>query len=248
MKNTLSEAGRNKLRRLGSSRGAKSYGEWLEGQEDSSLALSRLEADSEGRRAAVGYGTRGESLLRRGLADDGYAAYLRRAVKEARALREAAIESERASKDLAALRGYAAYLEAEREASGERLVSLGEGLVASPLTEEEAAGAIARARVSPSAAAALAEVYRYEGTRKEAEITPPEDSEEETPEVDVTPPESPTDEEAVLGYLKAVHLPYERAYRYCISIGLGEADARRLAALAESRLSEDYRKLHGLFE
>ena len=227
-KNTLSEKKRRELAALGRSDGAKSYGEWLGAQVESD-GMARLSAAAEQEREAVGYGATAERLSAGGLSDDGYAAYLRRAAREARSAREAALDAERESRDLAALRGYAEYLEAERTASGERLVALGEELVSSPMSYDEAARRIALARVSPRAAAALRTAHRYEGSREEA-------------------PAATISEAKVLDYLKRVTLPYSRAYQYCLSLGFTEEESARLAKEAAAAYSEETKRLHALFE
>ncbi len=227
-KTALSEKRRKSLALFGDTEGAMSYGEWLGGRTVSDGGLERRDAEAEARRSDVGYGVTGERLAERGLADDGYAAYLRRAAREARSARTAAIEAERESRDLAALRGYAEYLEGEREAYGERLVSLAEELVSSPLSREEAEWRIALANVSPEATAALRNAYRYEGSR-------------------ATDGEPKVSEAKVLDYLKKVCLPYDRAYRYCLDLGYSATDATRLAKEAEASYSEERKRLHALF-
>ncbi len=227
-KNTLSEKRRKDLAALGRSDGAKSYGEWL-GNRVKSDGEDRLAAAAQKERETVGYGAAGEKLSASGLADDGYAAYLRRAAQEARAAREAALDAERESRDLAALRGYAEYLEAERAAAGRHLVSLAEELVSSPMSSDEAERRISLAHVSPEAAVALRTAHRYEGSSPE------------------TAPSGAKRKE-VLEYLKKVTLPYARAYQYCLNQGFSEEEATRLADEAAATYSEETKRLHALFE
>ena len=233
-KTTLSEARRKQLERLGKSTGAKSFGEWLAAQEGSEDGAARLAARAKTKREAVGYGAAGERLLAGGLADDGYAAYLRHAAREARSEREMALEAERESRDLAALRGYADYLEGLRAERGKSLVSLAEELVSAGLTGEEAERRISLSEASPEAEAALYAAYRYEGS---GEIPSGSGSGSSS---------SSKKRKEVLAYLMDVQIPYARAYRYCLEQGFSESEAALIAKEAQDSYSAAAKKLHAL--
>lgn len=226
----LSDKVKERLRRQGDSRDAKSYGEWLGAIANEDDSTARLAALREDTRSDVGYGAGGDALAGSGLSDDGYAAYLRHAAKEARRARWERVEAAREGRDTATLRGYADYLASVREASGERLADAAERLTAAPITEQEADEIIVEAGGGREAALDLKRTYRTLGKDK----------------ADVAAEKNST--RAVIAYLKEAQLPYQRAYEYCLSLGYSQEEATELAALAESDLDELTKQLHGLFQ
>ena len=218
------------LRRYASTSGAKSYAEWLGTQTREGEAESLLAAEREGRRSEVGYGAAGEQLSGLGLADDGYAAYLRHAAKAARETRLAELTSARASRETAALAGYADYLRAERAASGDSLIAAAEQIADTTLTREEAEAIAKGAGGKSGATGALMNIYRYHGTTQGSAGR------------------GASARSEIVAYLASAKLPYERAYTYCLSMGCTVAEAERLAATAVAGYDDTTKRLHALFE
>lgn len=219
----LTEDEKRRLRRLATSDGADGYGEWLRGEAKTSTeSTALLSAAKAADRTAVGYGSAGEALSASGLADDGYASYLRLAAKEARTAKRQELERSRARSGAALLRGYADYLKEEKAAAGDRLVDTAKTLAKGNSTEEEAAALIAASGARGASAAALRSLWRP--AVKEPELSP----------------------EKAVSYLVKNQLPSERALEYCLLIGYGEEEARQLVRQAELQRSKNTDRLLGM--
>ena len=219
----LKKSYEKELRRLAGTEDAASYGAWLSTQSTShkkSADTARAGAASQAERELVDYGTSGEALSRSGLADDGYADYLRRAAKEAREARIRTIESERADGERAALSGYAEYLNEVRLAEGDRLVKAAEELL--QLKSENTAKIdriIGDATDNADAAALLRRIrsgYEYIPTDSTA-----------------------TDVASVISRIRSMGYSRDRAYRYCKLLGYSDERASEVAGFA----TEDYADL-----
>ena len=216
----VSEDDRRRLRLLATPSGASGYAEWLRGTAGSGTENSALlSAAKEADRSAVDYGAAGERLSSSGLADDGYASYLRLAAKEARAERRAELERSRADSGAALLRGYADYLKEEKAAAGDRLYSTAQALAKGTLAKEEAEALIAASGARGAAGDALRAFWR--APTKEPELSP----------------------EKAVSYLVKNQMPSERALEYCLLIGYGEEEARQLVKEAELQRSKNTDRL-----
>lgn len=211
----LSKQAEELLRRASDSRDAKSYADWLSGTRSTAADLAHAELSRNARRASVDYGTGGEALAAGDLADDGYAAYLRKAAKEAREAEHRRIEGERAGEQASALSEYASYLDSERAKKADRLVNLAEELRSSRYTTETAEDLIERAGAGATAEALLRDHQRYG--------VPYEETAEGREEV-----------AKVLSHLRLSGMSYKSAYEYCRLLGYGELMAGRLARFATS--------------
>jgi hypothetical protein len=219
----LEKSYEKELRRIASAKDAQGFGKWLStkkesGQEEADRA--RLAAASEAARALVDYGASGEALARSGLADDGYADYLRRAAKAAREARVRAIEDERTSREREALSGYAKYLEDVRKAEGDRLVEAAEELLALKKNNVAKVDRIIKTATDDSRAAAL---LRH--IRSSYEYIPSESA--------------ATDVPSVISRIRTMGYSADRAYRYCKLVGYSDERAREIASFA----TEDYKEL-----
>ena len=219
-----------RLRRAAVPEGADSYAAYLlkEGGYRATADKGAQAAASEGVRLSPDYGARGAALAEGGLADDGYAAYLRRAAKEQRAATAAAAEAARTEGARATMSGYAAYLEGERDAQESRLLETARALMSVPLDAPiERDRLIDAATSNPETAAILREVHtslREENVEgKEGQIT------------------------EVLSYLIRNNLSYERAYAYCRLLGYSNDYADRIARYAHEGRSDLMIKLDELF-
>lgn len=215
------------LRKATDSRGSQSYTEWLGvggGESDSAHKAHAMSA----RRTAVGYGRGGEELSRSDLADDGYAAYLRRAAKEARDAGHLKIERGRSDSQLASLGAYAEYLDGERKKKADRLVSLAEELLGNAYDNDTAESLIKKSGAGATASGLL----RGHQSRK----TPYEET-----------PEGREAISEVLNYLSKSGIPYKRAYEYCRLLGYGDQMAHRLASYADGERSDLSQELEDLF-
>ena len=217
------------LRAATDSRGAKSYAEWLGKSGADAVSAAHAATAKEARRAEIGYGAAGEALQRDGLADDGYAAYLRRAAKEAREESHRRIESERAAGQRSALGEYAAYLDGERRKKADRLVSLAEEISGGEYLSETADALIKESGAGETATALLKSRRHY--------LTPYERTAEGMAEI-----------ADVLDRLRRSGLPYQRAYEYCRLLGYGDALATRIARFAEEERSDVSLELEELFK
>ena len=79
----LNSATEHHLRKLAKPRGAKDYAAWLIANAQESGESERVAEAEQERRRAPGYGLAGEALYGRASGQDGYAAYLQAAAKEA---------------------------------------------------------------------------------------------------------------------------------------------------------------------
>lgn len=211
------------LRKLANTDTADGYGKWLLTQAEDGGKKSdraRLEAAGEAERALVDYGASGETLARSGLADDGYADYLRRAAKEAREARVRAIEDERAGYERAALSGYADYLEKARRAEGDRLVEAAEELLSLNKQNIAKVDRIIETATDDERAAAL-----LRRIRNSYEYIPTDSA--------------ATDVPSVISRIRTMGYDENRAYRYCKLVGYSDERAREVAKFA----TEDYKAL-----
>ncbi len=226
--NKLKKETEERLRKAADTRGAKSYAEWLGAGKSNTGDLLQAEAAKSARREAVGYGTSGETLARSGLADDGYASYLRHAAKTAREDTQRRIERERAGEQLSALGSYASYLENARKEKGDRLVSLGERLLSEGYDSDTAESLIGKEGAGDTAAAILRGIQRSGIPLEET-------------------PEGRQQTEKVLDRLLKSGMTYRSAYEYCRLLGYSDKMATRLARLADEERSDMSRELIELF-
>lgn len=219
----LSAADKRRLARLAKADGAKSYADWLRGEgKTDTVGGTLLSAAKTADRAAVGYGAAGEQLSASGLADDGYASYLRLAAKEAREARRRELEGDRADSGAALLRGYAAYLKGEKDATGERYISAATQLAKGQHEKAAAEALIASTGADRAATEALRALWQP--PVKEPELTPAE----------------------AIDYMVRNQMPSARALEYCLLIGYDEETARKLVRHAELRRSDNTDRLLGL--
>lgn len=223
-KKSLTEIEKRALARYTDTSGAKGFGAWLAENGKTAEADKKRQAAATAARRET-YGNRAaESLAALGIAEDGYAAYLRRAAKEAREARTKEIESGRADEGARALAGYAAYLDGVRKENGERLTAAAETLLSTPHTEEEASALAGTATDRADAKAALLSLYRTRGAQGSADTA------------------------KVVKAITEASMPYGRAYEYCRLLGYSEEMARRIAGFtAESgnRYTEELWELFG---
>ena len=179
-------------------------------------------------RSLVDYGRSGEALARSGLADDGYADYLRRAAKEAREARAHAIESERASSEREALSGYADYLAKVRREEGDRLVAAAEELLSM-----NRANLAASDRVIQNAGGNTRATNLLRKLRDKNEHIPSSTSRTDIP--------------SVLSRIGEMHYDYDRAYRYCKLVGYSDSRAREIASFATSDYADLSDQVSSLF-
>lgn len=219
----LSAAERRRLRRLATADGAKSYGDWLKEEAPKSGGdAALLAAEKAADRTAVGYGRAGETLTAKGLADDGYASYLRLAAKEARETRRQELLKGSAEEGAELLRGYADYLRGERDAEGERLITAAERLAKGEYERDAAEEYIASVGARGEAAELLRSLRRE--PVKEPELSPAE----------------------AINYIVRHQLPSVHAMEYCLLIGYDEETASTLVKQAELRRSENTDRLLGM--
>lgn len=232
---TLTERKKRRLTRLATAEGSLGYGEWLKDRTrktERAVDRQRETAAAEEHRTSPHYGASGASLLGSGLADDGYAAYLRRAAKEARAERTKRLEAERADAGTEALRGYAAYLDGEREAAGERLVSTAEELVGKAHTPKEVEAAIREASSTRDGQAALTEIFRTLGAH--------------ATEDDGKEPSFRLPTETLIETFKRRGVPYAKVYEFCRLAGYNEEEAEGIASEVRASYTEATKSLHRL--
>jgi hypothetical protein len=219
-----------RLRRAATPEGADTYAAYLLkiGNPHDTADSMRQAAATDGARVSPDHGTAGEALREGGLADDGYAAYLRRAAKEQRAAREAQIEAARTQGARAAMAGYASYLDEKRAEQESRLLEAARALMSVPLdAPNERDRLIDAATESPEAAAALREAH-----------TSLHEKSEEGREGHVND---------VLSYIMRNNLPYDRAYTYCRLLGYSDGYAERLARYATEERLDLMEELEDLF-
>lgn len=228
----LEKSYERELRKLASNKDADSYGAWLSAQRETdarSADRARQHAATEAAMALVDYGTSGEALARTGLADDGYADYLRMAAKNAREARVRAIESERASNERKALEGYADYLDGVRKTDGDRLVAAAEELLAMNKPNDARVEGIIRGATDDTRAANMLRLIR--------------NTHEYIPNESVR-----TDVPSVISHIREMGYSPERAYRYCKVLGYSDERAREVADFATESyagLADEVDKLFG---
>ena len=230
MANKIPKDIEKRLRRAAVPEGADSYAAYLlkVGDDTGAADKKRQSAATEAARLFPDYGAKGEALAEGGLADDGYAAYLRRAAKEQRAARANAAKAERTEGARAAMSGYAAYLDSERTAQETRLLEAARALLNVPLdapTERDML--IDAATERPDTATLLREVH---ATLRE-----------EHPEGNGG---AVTD---VVSYIVRNSLTYENAYAYCRLLGYSSSYAEQIARYATSERSDLTEELESLF-
>ena len=227
----LKKSYEKELRRLAGTENASGYGAWLRTQStdyQKTADTARTSAASQAARELADYGTSGEVLSRTGLADDGYADYLRKAAKEAREARVRAIEGARADGERAALAGYADYLTEVRRAEGDRLVKAAEELLA--LKSENSAKIdriIGDATENEEAAALLRRI------RSDYEYIPADSA--------------ATDLPSVISRIRSMGYNRDRAYRYCKLIGYSDERAGEVADFATADYADLSERLSALF-
>ena len=227
----LKKSYEKELRKLASADDAEGYGRWLSTQSKAykkAADVARTSAASQAVRELADYGASGEALSRSGLADDGYADYLRRAAKEAREARIGAIESERAGGEREALAGYADYLNEVRRADGDRLVKAAEELL--KLKSENTARIdriIGDATESADAAALLRKI------REDYEYIPSDSSAADLP--------------SVITRIRTMGYNRDRAYRYCKLLGYSDERAGEVADFATEDYADIADRLSALF-
>ena len=227
----LSEYYEKELKRIAGTEGADSYGKWLTAQGKSTAGAAdtaRQSAATEAARGLVGYGLSGERLSRTGLADDGYADYLRVAAKEARDARVRAIESERASSEREALSGYADYLDGVRRERGERLIDAAEELLSlKKYNEESIKRIVGNATTDTRARDLLTHI------RSTHEYIPSDTTR--------------TDVSSVISRIRSMGYDQNRAYRYCKLMGYSDERAREVALFATEDYADLSKELSDLF-
>lgn len=229
-KRLLSTAERKRLYKIATPEGALGYGAWL--SERGKKSAKEQKAQTSARRDAPDYGVSGASLGEGGLRDDGYAAYLRHAAKQAREERARRMAATQDAEAGNALRGYAAYLEGERAASADRLGALGDVLSEGTLTPEEARAQIRAVTEKADTRKALTALYeRY---KKSQEPEAPQEEARPAPDV-------------IAGEIFARRLPYHRAVLYCTERGYSRREAELLAERITATYEGSLRQLQSLF-
>lgn len=226
----LTDKEKERLAALGSSEGAQGYAAYLGRRTTDAYDSMVSEAEDKARRQAVGYGRAGERLSAADLGNDGYAAYLRSAAKEARRARLSQLEEARHSEEREALRGYADYLDGIRRENGKELLATAEELLSAYHTAEEAEEKIKAADTGRGGEDALRELHRLHGPERGT----------------VTESEKEAMRE-LLETLRQADLPYERNYEYCLLLGYSEEMARKMATYLYETRSDNTKKLHDLF-
>ena len=224
---TLTKANLRRLRRLATAQDTGGYAAWLlkHPQEDRTSERA-AEAQSE-QRQAPGYGLAGEALYGGEAKNDGYAAYLQAAAKEARAARAEAREREAVTEGRRALAGYAAYLDSLRAEDADRLIAAGEKILSLP--HDDAARreeAIAAATDDPRTAVALRALHG-EGVEPDTQ-----------PDTRLT---------TVLNHIYSQGFRYQESYEYCRLLGYTDARAKAIAAYATERLDPTHAELRDIF-
>ena len=218
----ISTALKRELSLISKPKNARSYRAWLTGGKSTADAKQGTAA-AEGRRREVGYGLSGEMLGRSSYADDGYAAYLRKAAKEARTQAAAAIEDERIQENRNTLAGYGKYLSELRAKDEETLAKTAEKLLGLKTGEDVTSEQlIATVDPTPQQARALRSIYRSNPATRESR-------------------------EKILEHLIRNYYSYEKAYSYCRAVGLSDEAARSLAELAAAERSSSVDRLEALF-
>lgn len=219
------------LRKLATARNAEGYGRWLSAQKKEGgggADAERQAAAGEAMRALTDYGVQGEALARTGLADDGYADYLRLAAKEARAARTQAIEDARASSERAALAGYADYLRSKKTEEGDRLVKAAEELLSLQRENVAEEDRIIETATADARAAAL-----LRRIRNAYEYVPSATTRTDVP--------------TVINRIRNMGYDLDRAYRYCRLVGYSDRRAREIADFATADKADLNAEISDLF-
>ena len=225
---SLSKAFEREMRALGSIKNAKGYSAWLGTRATAAKAAAdsaRATNATKGTRLSVDYGTSGEALARGGLADDGYAAYLREAAKQQREARIASLEGQRAAETTQALAGYRDYLLGLRRADEERLIDAAQEVVALERDRlPELSRILDAADTNVRQKRALTYLYRNASTGGRSE-----------------------ENASTLRFLFENHYSYDRAYEYCLMIGIDPGLAHRMATASDEALNSNWDKVYDLF-
>ncbi len=214
-KKTLQYNDEKLLRRKAGDGNAESYAAWL-----------RREKANKKQKPASTTEPDAPLTLDGGLGDDGYAAYLRRAAKEARKERTAAVEEAHYTEGQDALRGYAAYLAEQRKQAGDELITAANDLLGNYHKEGEAEAALASV-TEDAARLRLTRLYR-------------DRAEGATEFSDKRRAEMKALIERLAGY------PRKRAYDYCRLLGYTEKTAKQVADYIEATRSENDKALEAL--
>ncbi len=221
----ISKAFERELRALGKIKNAKGYAAWLGKASDASSDRTRAETAAKNTRLAVDFGASGERIARTGLADDGYAAYLRAAAKQQREARALGVETERAAEATRALAGYRDYLLSLRKEDEERLIDAARDVLS---LERDRLPALNRildeAEATATQRRALEYAYRHYSSKERAR-----------------------EDVSTLRHLIEGNYNYDRAYEYCLLIGMSPGLARRMAQAADDALSQNWDKYYELF-
>lgn len=221
----ISKAFERELRRLGRIKNAKGYAAWLGAEATASADRARAEESAKASRLAVDFGASGESLARSGLADDGYAAYLRKAAKQQREARALGIETDRADGATKTLAGYRDYLNALRREDGDRLVEAAHAAVS---LERGRLPALNRILDEAEATTAQRQAIGYAYRHHSSEARDKENA-------------------STLQYLLEHHYNYKLAYEYCLLLGMEPGLAHRMATASDAALTDNWDKIYELF-
>lgn len=224
----ITAAKEKQLRSLATPRGALGYGTWLSEQAQTEAKSKRAAEAAGDQRRLPSYGVSGEALYGSAAADDGYAAYLQAAAKEARAARAEARQRESVAEGRAAVAGYAAYLDGLRQRDGDRLVSAANSLLELPANaigrrDETVTGTTAdpkaRAILRGIHAAGSGEYDDIDGRLNQTLI-----------------------------YISNNGFDYDKAYEYCRMLGYDTARASAIANYAMKNKDSIYQEMVDLFD
>ncbi len=221
----ISKAFERELRLLGRIKNAKGYAAWLGSTAGAASDRARAETAAKSTRLAVDFGASGERIARTGLADDGYAAYLREAAKQQREARTLSVETGRADEATRALAGYRDYLLSLRKEDEERLIDAARDVLS---LERDRLPAFNRILDEAEATAAQKSALRYAYKNHSSANRDKEDV-------------------ATLRLLIEGNYNYDRAYNYCLLIGMDPGLARRMAEAADDALNQNWQKYYELF-
>ena len=224
---TLTKANERRLRRLARPQDAGGYAAWLAANPQTDREDERTAEAQEERRREPGYGLAGEALYGSELGNDGYAAYLQAAAKEARAARAKARERETVAEGQRALAGYAAYLDGLRAEDADRLIAAGKTILS--LSHDDDAGreaALTAATDDPRAAEALRALH---GQGAEPD---------NKPDTHLT---------NVLNHIYTQGFRYQESYEYCRLLGYSDTRAKAIAAYATARLDPIHADIQDIF-
>lgn len=221
----ISKAFERELRALGRIKNAKGYAAWLGTASGVASDRARAEAAAKDTRLAVDFGASGERLARTGLADDGYAAYLREAAKQQRSARILDAETARADETRQALAGYREYLLSLRKEDEEHLIDAARDVLSLERDRLPALNRILDGAETTAAQRRLLEyAYRNYSTAERSK-----------------------EDVSTLRFLIEGQYNYERAYEYCLLIGMSPSLARRMAEAADDVIRQNWEKYYELF-